>query len=477
MILNSQPKQLRLQDDGQILWQKDATNPLPGIPVAKISKGRSALTPGIELLDGEHLEGQERDDVAAFVKNWLGQHIIVVLEKLVGLNAEGIEGPAKDIAQKVYLALGIIPRSEIETEIAALDAEARKVLRQRHVRLGPVLVFVPELNKPAAVRLRALLWWLWNDRVLPAPVPKDGVVSQIVNEAEIDPVYQRAIGYPVYGGRAIRVDMLDRLICGIYDNAKDGTFKATHTMAEWLGSSIPDMYKVLEAMGHKKIEPKTEEATLAAPATEAAPVAELATGAEVAPTSEAAPATEILASTETPPAEVPAAETPAAETEAAPELGAAPDATAETTPEAAAAPAVPAAPAKPELASFKLKRGKAGEDRARAPRGPRTKSKPKAKTPPPFEKLSEEELIAIREREKSREDARLKRKEENTNRPSENRAPRDNSSRENRGRDRDRSGKDRGPREDKVLVLEVRPEKAGESPFAMLQQLKVAKKD
>ena len=453
MILNSQPKQLRLQDDGQILWQKDATNPLPGIPVAKISKGRSALTPGIELLDGEHLEGQERDDVAAFVKNWLGQHIVVVLEKLVGLNADGIEGPAKDIAQKVYLALGIIPRSEIETEIAALDAEARKALRQRHVRLGPVLVFVPELNKPAAVRLRALLWWLWNDRVLPAPVPKDGVVSQIVNEAEIDPVYQRAIGYPVYGGRAIRVDMLDRLICGIYDTAKDGTFKATHTMAEWLGSSIPDMYKVLEAMGHKKIEPKAEEA---APAVAAA---------------EDAPATEVSA------AEVPSVETPATAdqateaTEVIPEIAAAPEAAVETTPEVASAPAAPAAQAKPELASFKLKRGKAGEDRPRAPRGPRTKSKPKAKTPPPFEKLTEEELTAIREREKSREDARQKRREENNDRPKEARSPR-----ENRGRD-NRSGKDRGSREDKVLVLEVRPEKTGESPFAMLQQLKVAKKD
>ncbi|MDB5490559.1 MAG: helicase protein [Micavibrio sp.] len=458
MILNSQPKQLRLQDDGQILWQKDATNPMPGIPVAKITKGSSALTPGIELIESEALEGQERDDVSIFVKNWLGQHIITTLEKLVGLNAEGIEGPTKDIAQKVYLALGIIPRAEIETEIAALDAEMRKALRQRHVRLGPILVFVPELNKPAAIRLRALLWWLWNDRVLPAPVPKDGVVSVIVDETEIDPVYQRAIGYPVYGGRAIRVDMLDRLICAVYDNAKDGKFKATHKMAEWLGSSIPDLYKVLEAMGHKKLEdkaeaPKSEEAAAEAPS-------------EAAVEAIAEPAVEPVA--EETPAEATAGEvTPEVTTEATPA-------------DTAATPAISTAPVKPDLATFRLKRGKAGEsEKARAPRGPRRA--PKVKTPPPFEKLSEEELAAIRERDKAREDARQQRKtQQNNDRPKEKDSrPRDgqrDNPRDRKPRDRNDRLKGGDAREDKV-VLEVHAPKTGDSPFAMLQQLKVGRKD
>lgn len=448
MILNSQPKQLRLQDDGQILWQKDATNPLPGVPVAVIKKGSSALTPGIELIESEALEGQDRDEVSIFVKNWLGQYIMATLEKLVGLNADGLEGPVKEIAQKIYLALGIIPRSEIETEIAALDPEMRKVLRQRHVRLGPILVFVPELSKPAAVRLRALLWWLWNDRQLPAPVPKDGVVSVIVDEAQIDPLYQRAIGYPVYGSRAIRVDMLDRLICAIYDNAKDGKFKATHKMAEWLGSSIPDMYKVLEAMGHKKLEeaaaeaPKSVETTAAEPSAEAAP-AEAVAAVEV---SAETPVAEVAAETsaESATAETPAAEAPAVET-----------------------PVVAAVAAKPDLATFRLKRGKAGEaEKARGARGPRRA--PKAKTPPPFEKLTEEEMAAIRERDKKREEEKAQRK-------SKDDRPKDARPRDRKPRD-DRRGRDGDNRQDKI-VLEIHAPKTGDSPFAMLQQLKVARKD
>lgn len=398
MILSSQPKQFRLQDDGQILWQADATNPLPGIPVAIIRKGESALKPAVELLPADILAELDKSAVLEFITAWLHQHIGTILATLVGLVKEdGIEGPAKEISEKVYEALGIIQRQDIETQIAALDADARKVLRLRHVRLGPVLVFVPELNKPAAVRLRALLWWLWNDRVLPAPVPKDGVVSVIVNESDIDPVYQRAIGYPVYGSRAIRVDMLDRLISAVYDSAKDGAFKATHTMAEWLGTPIADLYKVLEAMGHKKTYDPAEN-----------PPAE-----QPKPTEEAvAPA----AITETPPTD-------------------------EVKPDSAKPE-----PVKPELATFRLKRGKASE--AERPRPPRAAKKPV--TPPPFEKLTEEE---IKERALRAEKRQADRKPK----------PRDHNKK---------------PREDKnVFTMEARPAQQGESPFAMLQQLKTGKKD
>lgn len=399
MILNSQPKQFRLQDDGQILWQQDASNPLPGQPVAKVRKGASQLSPDVDVLDSALLEGQDKAAITAFIKTWIDQHVATVLEPLIGLvKEEGIEGQARGIAFQLHEALGILPRQDIEDLIGGLDPEARKVLRNRHVRLGPILVFVPELNKPAAVKLRALLWSLWRDRPLPAPIPKDGVVSYVVDEAAIDPVYNRAIGYPVYGGRAIRVDMLDRLICAVYDGAKDGTFKADHKMAEWLGSSIPDLYKVLEAMGHKKIhdpadQPKVEEA--------AAPHAE------------------------EPAAEAASAGTPAVETGPVPEQ-----------------PAAPVVAAKPELATFRLKKGKANAE-ARPPRE-RHERKPDFKKP--------------EHKKPERKDG------ERHDRP--------------KFKDKDKKGRHgrSDDREDRV-VFEARPKEIADSPFAMLQQLKSGMKE
>ena len=69
--------------------------------------------------------------------------------------------------------------------------------------------------------------------------------------------------------------MLDRVINAVYDGAQGGKFQAQHSMAEWMGCPIADLYGVLEAMGHKRIEtPVVEKA-----AEDVAHVAEVVTEA------------------------------------------------------------------------------------------------------------------------------------------------------------------------------------------------------
>ncbi|QQG37098.1 MAG: helicase [Micavibrio aeruginosavorus] len=330
VMLNAVPKQFRLNDDGHILYQSDPTNPMPGIVVATVTKGATILQPDVQVIDTQLIEGQDREAVAVKLKEWLKGHIATVLEPLVALEKEeeGIAAPVRGIAFQVHEAMGIIPRAQIEDLIAGLDADMRRVLRQKQVKLGPILVFIPALNKPAAVHLRALLWSLWNDKPLPAKIPADGMVSKsLVADAEINTAFYSAIGYPVYANRAIRVDMLDRLISAIYDSAKDGTFKATHAMAEWLGCSIPDLYAVIEAMGHRKIiDPAEQKIEVAVTQADAA---------------------------------VAAVETPVAQPV---------EASAETPAPVAAEVVAPMLSAKPELATFRLRKGKAyGEVAERKP--------------------------------------------------------------------------------------------------------------
>lgn len=320
-MINAQAKQFKLSGEGHILYQTNPSNPLPGVPIAVLKKGAALLEPVVELLES----CPEREAAPVFLAAWLQAHIAAVLEPLVALaNDETLQGPVKDIAAQVYAAMGTLPREHIEPFIAKLDQDTRRVLRGKKIRLGPILVFQPDLNKPAAVHLRALLWTLFNDKPLPAAVPPDGVVSFRVDASAIDPRFYQAVGYPVFGPRAIRIDMLDRVISAVYDSAEGGKFKAQHQMAEWLGCPIDDLYQVLTAMGHSKVhdpadQPKAEE--------EAAAVPETAAQGE-------APA--------------PAEQKPAIQ-------------------------------AKPELATFRLKKGKAFEKpEARKPRPP---EQPKAERP------------------------------------------------------------------------------------------------
>lgn len=266
-MLESKNTQFTLSAEGQILWQEKMNNPLPGKAVAVLAKGSHPLKPVITLLDNEVTAPYRADDeknqaLANSLKLWLNWHMSEIVGALVNLEvpegADAKEGAVSNIAAKVYDGMGIVPREDVEDIIGGLTPETRAELRSKKIRLGPILIFIPELNKPAAVRLRGLLWSLYNDSPLPAQVPADGIVSAVVEDKDADPIFYRSIGYPLYGGRAVRIDMLDRVISCVYDHAKEGKFQARHEMAEWLGCSIEGLYKVLESMGHTKIHDPAE---------------------------------------------------------------------------------------------------------------------------------------------------------------------------------------------------------------------------
>ena len=114
--------------------------------------------PSAALIDGPAIEGAEKEVVLKFIQEWLQRHIAEELAPLFKLKDDDIaEGAPQEIAQKLHDALGILPRVDLENLIAQMDEEKRATLRSKKIRFGPLVVFLPELNKPAAVKLRALL--------------------------------------------------------------------------------------------------------------------------------------------------------------------------------------------------------------------------------------------------------------------------------------------------------------------------------
>ncbi|MGE4313289.1 MAG: helicase-related protein [Pseudobdellovibrionaceae bacterium] len=253
-LINAEKTQFALTDSGEILYQPTLNNPLPGKAVAQLTKGSSILEPDFRLLETDLLEGQDTAAIQTKLQGWLAGHIGEILANLKALeNPENISGVARGIAYQLFEHLGVMHRSALEGLITDLDEEGRRSLRALRIKLGPVLVFLPDLNKPKSVRLRALLWSIWQGKELPPKIPADGSVSVAYDAETMDADLLLAISYPVFGPKAVRIDMLDRVINAIYDSAKDGRFKAQHNMAEWLGCSIDDLYAILGAMGHKRI--------------------------------------------------------------------------------------------------------------------------------------------------------------------------------------------------------------------------------
>lgn len=195
--------------DGVIRWTGD--------PVAKLEAGDKIFEPSLRILADEHLTGPARDKVEARLKAWLKAHIVRTLGPVMELeNAETLPGIARGIAFQIAEALGVLERAKVLQDVRALDQEGRAALRQKGVRFGAYHIYMPALLKPAPRTLAAQLWALKNggldqpgiDEI--AHLASSGRTSIPVDEAVAKGLY-RAAGFRVCGGRAVRVDILERL--------------------------------------------------------------------------------------------------------------------------------------------------------------------------------------------------------------------------------------------------------------------------
>ena len=240
---SDEDKLFTLTPEGRIIWRE--------APIARLTVGPTLLTPHIEILDSDLLDGSQRDRLLVRCEKWLKQHFETILGPVLSLATLESAGGARGIAFQIHEALGAVTRDQVADLIALLDKDQRVALHRAGIRLGPVHAFVPKTAKTHAVNLRALLWSLKHDRPLPPPVPANGRTSiRPVDGVEKD--FYQAIGYPVVGPLAIRVDILDRVIGRLHDSASNGRFALDHAWAELLGCTLDDLVAVLAALGYQR---------------------------------------------------------------------------------------------------------------------------------------------------------------------------------------------------------------------------------
>jgi ATP-dependent RNA helicase SUPV3L1/SUV3 len=132
-----------------------------------------------------------------------------VLRPLFDLERADLSGPARGVAFQLGEGMGTVARGPALAAAGALSRADRAGLRECGVRIGSATLYVPGVLKPAAVRLRAVLWAVWSGapfRAAPAPG-----LTTVKAERDVPHAFYDSIGYPVIAGRAVRADMLERL--------------------------------------------------------------------------------------------------------------------------------------------------------------------------------------------------------------------------------------------------------------------------
>ena len=295
---NAPDTEMDFTEQGGLMWGT--------LAVGKLVKGADVLKPQVEPFVDEEAGFDVAEKVRRRLQHFIDRKAAALFEPLLAMGRdEALAGLARGVAYRLVEALGVMPREGGAAEdVKALEQEARSALRKHGVRFGQYTVFLPILLKPAATRLRLVLWSLHNDLAEFPESPPPGLVT-IPNLAEVPRGHYTLAGYHPAGARAIRIDMLERLADLI--RAKDSRmgFEATPEMLSITGMTLEQFADLMAGLGYKGekgerpkakpeapvaavVEGEAAEAVVAESAAEAvaeaveAPVADVASDAPVA---------------------------------------------------------------------------------------------------------------------------------------------------------------------------------------------------
>jgi len=185
-------------EEGTIAWQ--------GVPLARLSRGRSALSPQI-VPDAavESLPAPHRQRLIAAIEVWLEQWLapLAPLRKLASASRSMEAGAElRALLIKLVEAGGMLDRAQSGLE--SLGKDRRQALARFGVRVGALDVFVPDM-----LRVRPLALWrelaaLEGRRIAPPHPQMPPVIAESTRKGPS--------GYRRFGKQWLRLDMAEKLL-------------------------------------------------------------------------------------------------------------------------------------------------------------------------------------------------------------------------------------------------------------------------
>ena len=271
-LLMSDNAAFKFNDDGFILWQNNK--------VAKLINGETLYVPKIIIINSEFLSDEQIKQIETRINEAVEKNIENILSEAINLKNpildyeqqnisvttndnnkelnESLSGKALGIAYQVYEGLGSAQTSNLSMSTINLSESDKRNLARLGLRLGIETIYLPNLLKPAALKLRALLWSVHNQNFFKDAFPPDGRVS-IKVLPHINHEFYRAFGFVPLGNLALRADIAERLSALIRIEARTGQFRINDAMLSIAGATKIQMEEILYDLGYSKFgeEPST----------------------------------------------------------------------------------------------------------------------------------------------------------------------------------------------------------------------------
>ncbi len=222
-------REIDISDQGEFIWNKDV--------IAIFGKGNEILKPEIIPVISDFVPREVREQIKRRLEHFIKRKVENIFEPLFNLQEdEGITGLSRGLGFRLFESLGVIPRSVVLSEVKNIGQEDRSLLRKHGVRFGQFTIFLPALIKPAATKLRLILWSKFEGLKKVPLAPGAGLVSVEIKGDEPKGYFPRA-GLRAAGDRAIRIDMLERVVDLIRKEDGEVGFEPTAEMLSLTGMS------------------------------------------------------------------------------------------------------------------------------------------------------------------------------------------------------------------------------------------------
>ena len=271
-LLMSDNAAFKFNTDGSILWQNNR--------VATLLNGENVYSPNISIINSDLLTDEQIKQIELRVIEAVEKNIKNVLSEAINLKKPVLEeseqvdkdkknvktetkndnqaelnnnftGKALGVAYQVYEGLGSAKTSNLTMSINSLSEDDKKNLARLGLRLGIETIYLPNLLKPSAINLRALLWSVFNKNFTELGPPPDGRVS-VTMGPDANHEYYRALGFVPLGKLALRADIAERLSALIRAEARVGKFRINDAMLSISGSTKIQMEEIIYDLGYVK---------------------------------------------------------------------------------------------------------------------------------------------------------------------------------------------------------------------------------
>ena len=227
-----------LTGGGKLLWK--------GAPIARLGAGEALLSPEIRIVRSDLLDNSMKEQIRSHLAAWLDRRINEVLKPLTDARQSTVQGTARGVVFRLYEHLGALPSPLDSLEWQSLEKRDRTRLSKFGIRMTPTLVYFPGLQSAPALSLRRILWSVHTGR---KPPIVDGLKATCA-AGRLSQKDWACLGFRRFGGKAVRLECLDKLSRAAYKKGRQGAFVPTPQMLLMVGLGATEFEQLMGSLGY-----------------------------------------------------------------------------------------------------------------------------------------------------------------------------------------------------------------------------------